>query len=575
MSRIVPNFDLSNYKEKLTAGEEHLVNYLNENLPTGFKIYLKTELRWAGLRKTPDIVIAHAEYGIVIIEVKDWKFKKETLKQYKKSKDAGDQVLMYKKMLIEGIPEIYEDIFKDRSKAKVIQSYVYFHNLTFAQGRSAVKSYNPNQYKIITKEDLLKDKIKKTFSLISEKNINFSDKDWFEKFENWIMPPLHNVEDGQFIQLNEKQKKYSIPSPKTTQKLSGVAGSGKTLTLAVRAANLAAQKKKVLFLCFNITLVHYIEKLIKRVRQKFELRDINIDYFTNFCRKYAFENDLPPLKKDGFDIFYNNVFKHRKSNLNYFDYDAVLIDEGQDFEKDWVNFAASFLSSNKEMIFAVDGKQNIYKRNLGWSVGRGRWGILEEGLRVPKKIANIANVFSDIYLNVSDKNENPHIHLPSHEQLNLLESKDLCFWREAKNESEIYETTYKVLKYFIDKYSIKISDTAILVYFNNQGIALRDYLYKKFKKEFTIQDIFDPDNLNQQKKKKMFRLNNRSLKMCTFHSFKGWEARNIILIIPNRKNIDNEIYTAITRTQQNLIIINQNKKYFGFNQNQKVKENFN
>jgi superfamily I DNA/RNA helicase len=48
------------------------------------------------------------------------------------------------------------------------------------------------------------------------------------------------------------------------------------------------------------------------------------------------------------------------------------------------------------------------------------------------------------------------------------------------------------------------------------------------------------------------------------HSFKGWEARNVIIITPENKSIDSQLYSALTRVRENLIVINQNKRYQKF-----------
>ena len=52
--------------------------------------------------------------------------------------------------------------------------------------------------------------------------------------------------------------------------------------------------------------------------------------------------------------------------------------------------------------------------------------------------------------------------------------------------------------------------------------------------------------------------------MSTIHSFKGWESRNVIIIIPENKKIDFQLYAALTRVRENLIVINQNKRYQKF-----------
>ena len=59
------------------------------------------------------------------------------------------------------------------------------------------------------------------------------------------------------------------------------------------------------------------------------------------------------------------------------------------------------------------------------------------------------------------------------------------------------------------------------------------------------------------------------LKMSTIHSFKGWELLNIVLFVPakapeSNTKLDAIVYTALTRTRENLIILNANKRYEQF-----------
>ena len=73
------------------------------------------------------------------------------------------------------------------------------------------------------------------------------------------------------------------------------------------------------------------------------------------------------------------------------------------------------------------------------------------------------------------------------------------------------------------------------------------------------------------------------IKFSTIHSFKGWEADNVILLlqpemqgdsafegycVKERENTPALIYTALTRAKQNLFILNLgNNKYHSFFQN--------
>jgi ATP-dependent exoDNAse (exonuclease V) alpha subunit len=58
------------------------------------------------------------------------------------------------------------------------------------------------------------------------------------------------------------------------------------------------------------------------------------------------------------------------------------------------------------------------------------------------------------------------------------------------------------------------------------------------------------------------------LKISTIHSFKGWEAIHVIMLIPTRwngdENLDSLVYTAMTRTRKNLIVLNSHERYVKF-----------
>ncbi len=57
--------------------------------------------------------------------------------------------------------------------------------------------------------------------------------------------------------------------------------------------------------------------------------------------------------------------------------------------------------------------------------------------------------------------------------------------------------------------------------------------------------------------------------MCTINSFKGWEAKDLIILIPNKSEkyiskLNYLIYTGITRVKDNLVVINNNPYYEKF-----------
>ena len=72
-------------------------------------------------------------------------------------------------------------------------------------------------------------------------------------------------------------------------------------------------------------------------------------------------------------------------------------------------------------------------------------------------------------------------------------------------------------------------------------------------------------NTIERNKKINFRPHSWLLKISTIHSFKWWEIWTIFLVIDNKSDNFELIYTWITRTKDNLIVINLwNQKFDNF-----------
>ena len=141
------------------------------------------------------------------------------------------------------------------------------------------------------------------------------------------------------------------------------------------------------------------------------------------------------------------------------------------------------------------------------------------------------------------------------------------------------------MKAYTEKYSIHFNNVCILA---NQIVHLRELEYS-IRTEYNISceimfetsEEFDSlsaaarntrnleSELEDIRRIKKFGFNNNSgkLKLCTTHSFKGWECETLVLIIDEQDNhlTPELLYTAITRCKKNLIIFNKgNEKYDRF-----------
>ena len=607
---ILEKFENDELKVPFTKGEYYLSKQLDAKLPDEWVIHTKPELRnrWGSniCPQTPDVVIANKRHGIMIIEIKDWQIDLPKYKSGEKINRKGKKIWEvfiedekgtrtsninpvykadgYRLRMIDGIQEIQEEIFNDKRKNILIKSGLYFHNIISSQkAKSFVgipKYFNPDRCTVFGRDMLDKNvKIEQFIPLINNNIKIHSNTDWLSKFKNWISPPLH-ISEGQNLiserDLNDKQKRYIISRPGVIQKLSGVAGSGKTRVIAIRAASLAKLGKKILVICYNITLKNYLKKEIEGTKYDFDPTNIDIFYFHDFCKAYReFRNieypDEGSMQKND-ELEKEKIIRDKIENRNLSaNYDAIIIDEGQDFKETWFKLLRNFLSQNGEMLIAFDDKQNIYsiKKFKISGVGSGRWGVLNKGYRLLNEHINLVNKFSNEFLtDFKSDEENPIIETNTQHTL-PFEPNSLSKWINVNNIVESRDMVCEMLNHLDKNQKLDFSDTAILVPDHDEGINLREHILEYFKnKNLKISDIFSKNPDRQRDAKKIFNVfdSDRRLKMSTINSFKGWERRNIIILIPYKtdKNFDFKMYTSMTRVREKLIIINLSERYKNF-----------
>jgi hypothetical protein len=591
--RIFPSWEqIKAFKTPLTEGELVLTEFLDTHLPSDWKIYIQPYFN--GNR--PDIVILNPRVGLMIFEIKDWKEgcyfckreeifdknknKKKLVRKFFVSDERGcwpianpiTQVERYRNNLIcIYIPEIGEQIDRNIKNLSAFKMGLYFHNMSTDKAKKLVSA--PTKRCIVFGNDIIRPE--KLSDIIPDLNRKYSlsmKKDWAEKIRFWLKPPFHSIEQGTQLELSEAQKRHVEPAPGSHQRLRGVVGSGKSLVLAQRAANLASEGKKVLIVSFNITLWHYLKDFVSRARVNFNWDRIEFNYFHGFCRDFLSENDVPwPTTEVVIDkgeflnkIIPKLVLKTIKSGLNKKKrrYDAIMIDEGQDFQESWYHTLCAFLSENDEVFFVVDERQNVYERSLQWIVSmhgtkfRGRWRELKESYRLPPLVIDEANRFAHFFLHDVGVNA-----IPSNYQLELFEPH--LIWRDVDSEEHTKEKVLSAITWLTEKKNIHPSDIVVLVPTHSMGWELVQML-KNY--NINVNHVFE-DESKDHHHKKSFWMGDSRLKASTIHSFKGWELKNVIIIVPTIKNAkqyrqsDYLFYIAITRVRENLIVLNSSPRY--------------
>lgn len=136
--------------------------------------------------------------------------------------------------------------------------------------------------------------------------------------------------------------RYLLKFPRVT--VSGPAGSGKTMIANWVANEFASRsnedgtKNRVLFLCFNRVLEHWLKETRTREDVDLEIRSYN-----SLCREYivkaggSFNPPGDPHKKDQFyaeqaPLSLINALDQLKESEKY---DIIIVDEAQDFHENW------------------------------------------------------------------------------------------------------------------------------------------------------------------------------------------------------------------------------------------------
>ncbi len=182
--------------------------------------------------------------------------------------------------------------------------------------------------------------------------------------------------------------------------LTGPSGCGKTLVLVHRAALLKQYNpgvKNILFVCYNITLVNYIKRLLADKKVPLGAGGVEVMHFFELCAKILNEK-IQYEKQD--QAYYDTVAqlaldKAQTSNLKY---DAILIDEGQDFSDEMFKTVISLLNPKTDnLMIALDDNQNIYRSGQAWkNLGiraQGRVHRLNHVYRNTIEIARFAQRF--------------------------------------------------------------------------------------------------------------------------------------------------------------------------------------
>ena len=533
--------------------------------------------------------------------------KKEILAKDHKYQNPIELISLCQTSIKDGIEELLVSTIENVKNFSIIKKIVIFSENSIGKVKSFFKTEaNCISYTYIYGKEFIEDR---NVSLNLYSSIGFlTSNNVFDdvikhKLAKMISPSWHSYQEGRVgMQPIGAQRKLS-ESNSTQQKISGVAGSGKTQVLAFRAIN--AMKRtggNVLILTYNITLANYLKFRLSEIREDFSWEKIDIYPYHQFFRIRAAECHLHIDFSSYEDSnFFTDARNHKK-------YAAIFIDEVQDYTTEWIRIVMQnfLLEPNGEFVVFGDPKQNVYHRPLDAN-GDIRLGVIgglwNRQLTTSRRftnprLANLATTFQTRFMpdhptdkiSVDNNFENTlnfqvfnYIDIRSNCSLDTLVDHIINIISNDNNEAKdfvVLASTTKLLRLIDACYRQRTNEQTETTFISTE-------MFEKLKKNHKITDGKTADwkfhrdfEALERTRKRLFTTDKRCLKISTIQSFKGWESPSVIVILEN-DFISKEtnfapmspqaIYTAITRARENLYMINiGNTFYHNFFYNQSL-----
>lgn len=575
---------IKNDAQELTSGENKLLNKI-KNIYKDYdkEAYLYVQPKISSL--IPDFILIDSQRGISILEVKDWSIKyiRDINKKRVELQDRSDDNPVYKtgKYL-----SIAKGLLSTSDDMEFVEDNVYANTILTNLSSNDIKntgiysSLDQPPIRCITSDMMSKLSIEDVFSgeqidISEQEMINIRTLFFPEiKIKKVVKDTNGNSLLNSIKALDIEQENFARRLPYGHYMVTGVPGSGKTVILIARALHLIKENPdwKIKIVTYNNSLTNKIESTLNSIAKDIknnmflndiQIQNIDITTFHKMAKHIANVSVPKPTPQTWWDETLPKLALENSMPM----YDAILIDEYQDFRDDWIRVCINackkytYKNSSKEdvegvnLFMAGDRLQSIYNSKVhNWSKDfginmAGRSKLLKTSYRAGKENTILALKF-------------------------LQDNEDLVkevnnFYKDSTDEDlEINDTTNNSSVEFIE------GDYDSIVSYINELINDCNYNYNDI---LLVCHNHKPDC---QKLQNMLPSNikcntrfvkdakNSEMKTClltsTYYSSKGLEAKVVILVdvdkFTEQLDKDKEIkdrkllYVGMTRASEKLVM---------------------
>lgn len=309
----------------------------------------------------------------------------------------------------------------------------------------------------------------------------------------------------------------------------GAAGTGKTFLAIEKARRLSETDDtiKILLVCFNIRLAEKLREMLT------EHKNIDVYHFHGLCTKLCKDAVIPVPQPDPFAST-ENYFKfdlpdalmEALCNTDY-RYNALIVDEGQDFESTWWVPLMETLENSKTDIFYIfyDDNQVLYERQLSFP-------IAYEPFHLSENCRNTRNIHQEV-MKYYKGDVSPSSIGPEGQPLKII---------KVKTGKQVHQAVEQSINELLNKEQINSQKITILTPCKEDN------------------SVWKSGSMIAGKKISWTTRGNDYIYCSTIHSFKGLESAIIIVTELSKLPIKTQIqllYVAFSRAQSFLVIVSE------------------
>ena len=332
---------------------------------------------------------------------------------------------------------------------------------------------------------------------------DYLDEDAFFALQNFLDGNGDVVSESDLLSLENpyaeqatemQQMMMESISRNARMRVEGVAGSGKSRMVVWEALRLSRIGKSVAIACYNDLLAEELQREMNLVLERdraavlkrygkdggVSFAPVEIHAYSEWCKKYAKAVKILPKMGKNVSQYYDKdlpqaftqakkIMRKDKKLREKFFFDAVIIDEGQDFAGEWVDTLVDLLREPERgtVRFFYDPAQRLYGTRDGIENAQVKAMpviVLNRGFRNTKKILDWVAKNTGIRLQCYN---------------NTIQGKPVkeCRYIDASEQEKLLFDSYD---YLVDKYKLSSSDILVVSMCSDRTSGLKNIKDDRF-----------------------------------------------------------------------------------------------